>query len=136
MWEIFHSLWMTFSSIEAHVLFLSLFHFSSLTHNTHRLANMYHYDCVCLFVFSQLYIQNYSPWSIQLILVLVWYRRWLLKASRIRSKLLLWPLWLRAPSTIYNLVMDNSSMSFISFCSKHAGFPSVLRYTRQDTLST
>lgn len=42
----FHSLWITFYSLEVHGLFLSLFHFSSLTHTTHKLANTNQYDCI------------------------------------------------------------------------------------------
>lgn len=46
-----------------------------------------------LSVCTQLYIQNYSPGSIQILSAFAWYLQWLLKAPRIKPKLLPWPMW-------------------------------------------
>lgn len=93
----------------------------SLTHSSQRLANM---KRKVLSVCTQLYIQNYSPWSIQILSAFAWYLQWLLKAPRIKAKLLPWPLW-SATCPIYSLSPDNPPTSLASFCSPHADFPSV-----------
>lgn len=119
----FHSLWITFYFFKVHMLAISfLFILSCILHTHWPILNS-----KILFVFYELYIQNYSPWSIQILSVFAWYLQRLLKAPRIKSKLLSRTMW-----------SDTCPRSTILL---HHSAPHTLillffRHTRHDTLST
>ena len=104
----------------------------SLSHDTHiSQYGMVSFSLVSL----QLYIQNYSPRSIQIISVPARCLQWLLHASRIKSKLLLWPMQSdTCPSTI-------SFQTILLHYLPHYAPPMLIsllfrRHMRHDVLST
>lgn len=130
MWH-FLSLWLTFYS-----LFLSLsVSFPDLppplihTYNTH----ISQYKTVRFYLFSpNLYIQNYSPWSILILSVFAWFLQWLLKEPRIKSELFPWPMWSDS-CPIYSLIQT----IFLHHSVPHMLISLLfLRHMRHDILST